>query len=78
MTTLKVNGTIQNALKVISKLEALDPHYAEEYYNNIVNLDVAGICLTGFGSNVDQTFTWSNTPQGGDYWGNINNMVDWS
>ena len=78
MTTLKFNGTIENALKVISKLEAMDPNYAEEFYNNIVNLDVAGICLTGFGPNVDSTFYWSKTPQGGEYWGNINNMVNWS
>jgi hypothetical protein len=78
MATLKVNGTIQNALKVISKLEALNSAYAEEFYNNIVDFHVSVSCLTGFGPNVDQTFTWSNTPQGDDYWGDINNKVDWS
>lgn len=78
MTVLKVNGTIQNALKVISKLEAADSAYADEFYNNIVNLHVAETCLTGFGPNVDHTFTWSETPQGSEYWGNINNIVDWS
>lgn len=51
--------------ELCDKVEAIDFRGAEWMRENIQN----------YGSRVDMCFTWSSTPQGGDYWRLINDLI---